>query len=97
MFLHVSVILFTRGRGLASQHASQVTWPGLVYIQGEGVYIQGEGVYIQEGGGGLRPGGGGGLHPGEGGGLHPGGSASRQNGESGRYAFYWNASLLKII
>ena len=30
MFLHLSVIVFTRG-GLVSQHASQVTWPGGVW------------------------------------------------------------------
>ena len=27
MFLHLCVILFTEGEGVASQHASQVTWP----------------------------------------------------------------------
>ena len=57
MFLCLSVILFTGG--LASQHASQVTWPGMVCIGGGGSLPPGGclslGVCIQ--GEGLHPGG----------------------------------------
>ena len=58
IFLHVSVILSTGG-GVASQHASRVTWPGgllagerLVCMQGEGCLHPGvRGLYLAGGGG----------------------------------------------
>ena len=58
MFLHLCVILFTGVEGLASQHASQVTWPRDVYLQGEGSASRG--VCLQ---GGLHPGGVGQIPP----------------------------------
>ena len=45
MFLHLCVILFT-GRGVLtspSKHATQVTWPGGVWIQGGGSASRGSG------------------------------------------------------